>query len=264
MKILFIGDVVGKAGRKAINQLVPQLRTEVAPDLVVANIENLAHGKGITTKTFEEIKSAGVDFYTGGNHSLAKPEANSLFEQDLPLIRPANFDAALPGKGFKEVAAGSRKVLVINLVGQVFITDAEYRNPFKEIDQILAQINPADYAAIIVDFHAEATSEKLAFAHYVDGRVSAVFGTHTHVPTADAHVMPGGTAYVTDVGMVGIRDSVIGVGKEAAIRSFLQESKLGKTVPEEGLVDLGAVLVEVDPASRKAGGITRLDRTVQV
>ncbi len=265
MKILFIGDVVGKAGRRAINQVVPALRVEYAPDLVIANIENLAHGKGVTVKTFAEIKEAGIDFYTGGNHSLEKPDANELFNDPaVPIIRPANFIGAVAGRGYQTISVGSRTVLIVNLVGQVFVADGNFRNPFKEIDLILGQFNQDTLAAIIVDFHAEVTSEKRALAHYLDGRVSAVLGTHTHIPTADAHVMPGGMAYVTDVGMVGIRDSVIGAGKESIIQSFLQEVKIPKTVPEEGLVDVGAVLIDINPQTRKATTITRVDRTVEV
>lgn len=264
MRILFIGDIVGRIGRQAVQQLLPQLKAELEPDLVIANAENIAHGSGITPKTLNEVKASGVDFFTSGNHVLKKPEVVELLNSADPvLIRPANFPPNTAGRGYKIFEVGSRKIMVINLIGQVFV-DAESSNPFQKLDEILAEVKTEQLAGIFVDFHAEVTSEKRAFGLYADGRVSVVVGTHTHIPTADSHIMPGGTAYVTDAGMVGAHDSVIGNTKESIIADFVQGTKSRKDVPDNGLVDFNAVVVDIDPVSRKATSITRLDRTVEV
>lgn len=264
MKVLFLGDVIGKIGRRAVVQVIPQLRQELKPDVVIVNIENMAHGSGITKKTFAEIDEAEIDAYTSGNHVLKKSEAAELLDDEsVPLIRPINFLEGTPGVGVREVVVGSNKILLTNIMGQVFMRD-EYDPPFQAFDQLVEQYKLDDYAAVIVDFHAEATSEKVAFGHYVDGRASAVLGTHTHVPTADNKVLPGGTAYVTDVGMVGARDSVIGDTKDLIIEGFLAGRNPRIDVPEKGVVDVGAVLIDIDPKTRKATSITRVDKSVEV
>ncbi len=264
MRILFIGDIMGRIGRQAVQKILPGLKAELQPDLVIANAENIAHGSGVTSKTLQEARLAGVDFFTSGNHTLDKPEVLELFNVADPLlIRPANYQAGAPGTGYKIFEVGSRKILVINLMGQVFIK-GDHTNPFQKLDEILAEVEAEKLAAIFVDFHAEITSEKRAFGQYAAGRVSVVVGTHTHVPTADCQVMPGGTAYVSDVGMVGARDSVIGNVKDSIIADFINNTKSRKDIPESGLVDLGAVVIDIDPATRKATKIERVDRTIEV
>lgn len=264
MRILFIADIVGKIGRKAIQQVLPELKAELKLDLVIANAENIAHGVGITGKTLKEIQEAGVDFFTSGNHTFDKPEVVELLNDPNPiLIRPANMEDNLAGQGYKIFEVGSRKIMVINLIGQVFVA-GEYTNPFKKLDEILDATKDQDLSAIFLDFHAEVTSEKRAMAYHADGRISAMVGTHTHAPTADAHIMPGGMAYVTDVGMVGARDSVLGRAKDSILLDFINETKTRKNLPEEGLVDVNAVVVDVDPNTKKATTIERVDRTVEV
>lgn len=264
MKILFIGDIVGKIGRQAVKKILPELKAELKADLVIANAENIAHGSGITAKTLNDVQGAGIDFFTAGNHSFKKSEVSEILNDANPiLIRPANMDDNLAGKGYKIFDVGSRKIMVINLIGQVFV-EGEYSNPFKKLDEILEETKDQDLSAIFLDFHAEVTSEKRAMGHHVDGRISAMVGTHTHVPTADTYVMPGGTAYVTDVGMVGARDSIIGNTKESILLDFINETKTRKDIPEEGLADLNAVIVDIDPDTKKATNIERVDRTTEV
>lgn len=264
MKILFFGDTIGKVGRRAMQKVVSEYREEYNPDLVIINAENIAHGIGMTKKTLADLVEAGGDFFTGGNHSLKKPEASELLNDPTTnTIRPANFPEGSPGQGYRLIEVGSRSLLMINLMGQVFMKE-EASNPFKKIDEILQEFEGRDLAGIIVDFHAEATSEKVAFGHYVDGRVSAVVGTHTHVPTADTKILPKGTAYVTDLGMVGASDSVIGDIKEPIIAAFLsgEHPKIG--VADSGSVDVGCVLIDLDPATGKVTDFKRVDKKVEV
>ena len=268
MKLLFIGDIVGKIGRLAVAAILPDLLSEHKPDLVIANVENLAHGKGITAKTLTEILDAGVDVCTSGNHILNKPEGRELLAAvGTKVIRPANFPTQSPGQGELLVQIARERLLIVNLVGQVFMKEgATYTNPFTGLDAILDAHKDQDLAGIFVDFHAEVTSEKVAMGWYADGRVSAVVGTHTHVPTADQRILPDGTAYITDVGMTGARDSVIGMEREPIVARFASgETGTGPAgIPESGAVVLNAVLVELDPASRKALRIERLDRIFSV
>ena len=264
MKILFFGDIVGKIGRQAIKKVLPEMIKDYQPDLVIANVENLAHGTGVTKGTLAEMAEAGIDFFTSGNHIFKKPEADELLTaKDSVLLRPANYPPTVPGHGFKLVEVGSRSILVVNIIGRVFMKE-DFDCPFRAIDEILAEVKRKNLAGIIVDFHAEATSEKVAFGWYVDGRVSAVLGTHTHVPTADAKILPQGTAYISDVGMVGAADSVIGDQKEPIIKSFLIQTSHPLEIPEEGEVEVDAVLLELDPKSQKAVKLTRVDRKVEV
>ncbi|MDD2807697.1 MAG: TIGR00282 family metallophosphoesterase [Patescibacteria group bacterium] len=264
MKILFFGDIVGRIGRQAIKQILPELKQELNPDLILANAENSAHGVGFTSKIINELREAGIDFFTSGNHVLSKPEAEVLLVDPKPIvIRPANYPDAVPGKGFRIIEVGSKSVMIVNLMGQVFMKE-ELDSPFQKIDEILKQELPKNLAAIIVDFHAEATSEKAAFGWYVDGRVSAVLGTHTHVPTADHKVLPSGTAFVSDVGMVGATDSIIGDTKEPIIQSFVDKTTFKLDIPEVGEVSVNAVLLEIDHNSRQAKSIVRVDRKVKV
>lgn len=264
MKILFFGDVCGKTGRRAIAKHLPKLRAEFRPDLVLANAENLAHGKGVTIATLEEISRAGVDFFTSGNHIFDKEkEAREVFEKyGEKIIRPANLPENLPGKGFYSVSVKNQQVLILNLNGQVFMEQqfdfGKINSPFKKLDDVLAR-EGANTRIRILDFHAEATSEKRGMGFYADGKLSAVFGTHTHVPTADAQILPGGTGYQTDLGMVGAAHSVIGVSREKAIQRLISESQNGERVSlevaESNDYEIGFAVLEIDEASGKCQNI---------
>lgn len=242
MKILFFGDIVGQPGRQAIKKILPQWQKKYQPDLIIANGENSAHGSGITEKCLNEILKAGIDFVTLGDHTWKQKGVNALLnDKETPLIRPANFPPNLPGQGYHLIELRTKKILVINLIGRVFMHE-NYDCPFRTADEILeAQAEEADI--IIVDWHAEATSEKVCMGWYLDGRVSAVLGTHTHIPTADARILPKGTAYISDVGMVGVRDSSLGRDKDAAIKMALTQIKQRLEVAE-GPVEVDAALVE--------------------
>jgi metallophosphoesterase (TIGR00282 family) len=217
MKILFVADVVGGIGRRTLAALLPALRERHVPDFVVVNGENAAGGVGITQKTANEILGLGVDAITLGNHAYRHAEVYDFLDTERRIVRPANYPRASPGKGATVVERNGFKLGVVNLSGQVFVDAA--RSPFAEADAALADLRGRT-THVLVDMHAEATSEKVALGWHLDGRVTACVGTHTHVPTADARVLPGGTAYCTDVGMTGPRGGVIGVKKELALRRF--------------------------------------------
>jgi metallophosphoesterase (TIGR00282 family) len=255
MKVLFVGDVVGAPGRRILRARLPGLKRDSGADLTIVNGENAAGGAGLTAATADEIFGAGADVVTTGNHVWDKREIVSLIERDPRILRPANYPEGTPGAGVVVVTAADAKVAVVNLMGRVFMPLVD--DPFRAADRILADL--AGKAQLtIVDFHAEATSEKLAFAWHLDGRVAAVLGTHTHVATADARVLPKGTAYITDVGMTGPFDSVIGVRKEQAIERF----RTSRPIPYEtadGDVRLSAVRLALDPASGRAMAIERIE-----
>ena len=250
MRVLMIGDAVGRPGRKAMQKFLPGLCHNYDIGLVIANGENSAGGIGITPDTARELLDCGIDVLTTGNHVWAKKEIIPCLDDELPIIRPLNFPPGTPGRGFLKV----KGVLVVNLIGRVFV--GGFDCPFRAMDTLLAEVK-TDTKVIIVDFHAEATSEKVAMGRYLDGRVSAVLGTHTHVATADASILPKGTAYITDVGMVGPVDSVIGVDIESAVRSFLTAMP-HRFFVGEGAVSFDAVLVDVDEASGKALSIQQI------
>ncbi len=252
MRILMIGDVVGRPGRRAVQQFLPGLCHDYEVNLVVANGENCAGGIGITPDTAKELLDSGVDVITTGNHVWAKKEIIPHMDGELPILRPLNFPPNAPGRGFLIV----KGVLVVNLIGRVFV--GQFDCPFRAMDWLLSEIK-TDSKVIIVDFHAEATSEKVAMGKYLDGRVSAVLGTHTHIGTVDASILPKGTAYVSDVGMVGPADSVIGVDAEAAIQAFLTGIPHRFSIGG-GAVVFDAVLVEVSETSGKAVSIERIQR----
>lgn len=261
MKILFFGDIVGRPGREAIKKIVPLWKDKYQPDIIIANGENMAHGSGITRNCIEEILEAGIDIVTSGDHTWKKKEVIALLEDSkIPLIRPANFPSGLPGKGYRLIEVRTKKILVINLIGRVFMTQ-QYDDPFRKADKILkAKSEEADI--IIVDWHAEATAEKVCLGWYLDGRVTAVLGTHTHIPTADERVLPDGTAYISDVGMVGVKDSSLGRRKEDAIKRYLTQGNI-KLEVAEGPVEVDAVLIETG-RKRKAKKIERLKEIVDL
>jgi metallophosphoesterase (TIGR00282 family) len=240
MKVLFIGDVVGGPGRQGLRETMPQLRERYAPDLVIVNGENSAGGVGITERTANDLFGAGADVITSGNHIYRHREAYDFLERTDRVIRPGNYPQGNPGRGHTVVEAAGMRVRLINLSGGVGLRVA--RSPFDTVDSILSH-HEAD--ATIVDFHAEVTSEKVAMGWHLDGRVAAVFGTHTHVPTADGRVLPGGTAFISDVGMTGSRQSVLGVKPEQALRSLITQMPTRFETAEEDVWIMGA-LVEVN------------------
>jgi metallophosphoesterase (TIGR00282 family) len=237
MRILFIGDVVGGPGRRGLRAAMPALREQHAPDLVIVNGENSAGGMGITEKTARDLFETGAGVITSGNHVYRHREVYDFLDREERLIRPANYPHANPGRGHTVVEAGGMRVAVINLSGAVGLTVA--RSPFHEVDNILERLE-AD--AVVVDFHAEVTSEKVAMGWHLDGRVAAVLGTHTHVPTADARVLPGGTAFISDVGMTGARTSVLGVKPEQALASLISQMPTRFETAEEDVWVMGAVV----------------------
>ena len=263
MRIIFFGDITGKSGRKAVSNVLPVIREKEKIDLVVANIENAAHGKGITKRVFASLLEEGVDFFTSGNHIYSKPEADEVFKENPDkIIRPANFSDTLPGLGSAVIDVKGVPVLMINLNGTVFMETqfdySEITNPFKKLDEILEE--RGEEANIkILDFHAEATSEKRAMGLYADGRLSAVLGTHTHVQSADAQVLSGGTGYLTDLGMVGAKDSVIGVKKDYALKRFLAgegtEQRVPLPIDESDDYEVGYAILEIDEESGKCKNI---------
>jgi len=248
-----IGDVVGRPGRQAVAVLLPSLRAELALDLVIANGENAAAGRGLTEATAQELFAAGVDVLTSGNHIWDQKEIIPILDHESTILRPLNYPPGTPGRG----VLVQKGLTIINLQGRTFMLDIDC--PFRTVDAVLAEL-PRD-AVIVVDMHGEATSEKQAMARYLDGRVAAVLGTHTHVPTADARLLPGGTAYVTDVGMVGPRESIIGNEIDAVLQRFLTALPTKLPVAERSpTVQFNAVLVELDEGAGRARSIDRVDR----
>ena len=259
MKILFLGDIFGQPGRRIVKEALPALREELAPDLILANGENAAAGFGITPALVEELLDLGIAVLTSGNHIWDRKEIIPYLAEhaDGRLLRPANYPPDAPGHGlYVGKTAGGVEFAVVNLQGRVFMATIEC--PFRTADALLEKI-PASVKIRIVDMHAEATSEKLALGWYLDGRVTAVVGTHTHVPTADETILPEGTAYITDLGMTGPYDSIIGIEKQAVIKKFLDQMPARFEVAK-GDTRLCAVLVEADPATGRAASIQRILR----
>ncbi|MTI09125.1 TIGR00282 family metallophosphoesterase [Curvivirga aplysinae] len=248
MRFLFLGDIVGKAGRRAVQDYLPDLRDELKLDFVVANGENAAHGFGLTESTANDLFDAGVDSITSGNHAWDKIEVIGLMERDDRIIRPANFAEGSPGKGGAVYQTSSgHSILVINVMGRLFMEPLD--NPWEALDRLLPPGLPGDYGldAVLVDFHAEATSEKYTCGHYCDGRASLVVGTHTHVPTGDAQILENGTGYQTDAGMCGDYDSIIGMGKDECLARNTGTIPKPRLSPAEGDGTLCGVFVETDP-----------------
>src|SRR5438876_6715755 len=243
MRLLFVGDVVGSPGRAALRALLPDLRARHEPDWVVVNGENAAGGLGIRPPLAHEmLDDLGVDALTLGNHAYRHREMYELLDTDDRIVRPANYPKGNPGRGYTVVEREGLRLAVVNLIGTVFLEAA--RSPFAEADALLAELRgQADH--LLLDFHAEATSEKVAMGWHLDGRVTACVGTHTHIPTADARVLPGGTAYVTDVGMTGARGGVIGVRREQALTRFLTQVP-ARFEPSDDDPWLNAVVIEAD------------------
>lgn len=256
MRILFIGDIVGSPGRKIVHERLGDILAQRQIDLCIANGENSASGFGITPRIAQDLLSSGIEVITGGNHIWDRREIMEFFPHEPRLLRPANFPNGLPGSGlFVGCSKNGIGYGVLNLQGRTFMAPLD--DPFRKAGEELAKI-PAEVKVVVVDMHAETTSEKQAMGWYLDGKVSAVLGTHTHVPTADSRVLPGGTAYITDVGMTGPHDSVIGMEKEGVLKRFL-DALPARFVVAEGNVQMNTVLIDVDESSGRARSIDRLN-----
>ncbi len=251
-RILFLGDVVGKPGRQAVRDGLPELRAEHGPLFVIANAENAAGGVGITADIADELFDNGIDAITLGNHAFQKRDVYAYLDSGRPIFRPSNMPPGVPGRGMGKLQRDGVELFVANLCGRVFLDG--YDDPFREADRLLED---AASRHVLFDFHAEATSEKAAFAWHLDGRAAAVIGTHTHVQTADERVMPKGTAYITDAGMTGPRDSVIGMDKEIILRRFLTSLPAKFEVAGHPGVISGVVL-DVQRETGLAAGIRRI------
>jgi metallophosphoesterase (TIGR00282 family) len=261
MKVFAIGDIFGKPGRRALKELLPGLIREYGADFVLANGENAAGGRGLTPATAEEIFEAGVDVITAGNHIWEHDSIHPFFDTHN-IVRPANTAEQLPGRGWLTADKGGVRVGVVSLQGQVFMDDKGPRvtSPFNFIDAVLPQIEKSS-DVVLVDFHAEATSEKRALGWYLDGRVQALFGTHTHVQTADEHVMAKGMAYISDLGMTGPHESAIGLDGNVALHRFLTGERKGFKVAT-GMVRLEGVIIDIDVEKKKALSIDRIQRSL--
>ena len=259
MVIAFIGDIVGRPGRRTVASIMPALKERGNIDLIVANLENAAGGFGITDKAFAELESTGIDFFTSGNHIWDKKEGVALLNNRNNIVRPANYPGDNEGVGFRIITVGEVAVGIFNVQGRVFLPPLDC--PFRTMDRLLEAVR-GECVVKLVDLHAEATSEKLAMGWYLDGRVTAVVGTHTHVPTRDERILPGGTAYVADVGMTGAYDSVLGLSKDVALQRFLKMRPLRYQVASKDLrSDL--VILDVDTTTGKATSIEHLQLKVE-
>lgn len=254
MKVLFVGDVVGAKGREMVEQYLPKLKKKYNPEVTIVNGENSAHGKGITMKIYQKLLSLGVQAVTMGNHTWDKKEIFEFIDEAKALVRPANFPEGIPGKGIVYVEADGKELAVINLQGRTFLPAIDC--PFRKADELIQEAKKRT-PYIFVDFHAEATSEKQAMGWYLDGKVSAVVGTHTHVQTADERILDKGTAFITDVGMTGPYDGILGVDREAVLKKFLTNLPVRFEI-NEGRGQLNAVLVEIEEGTGKAKSIKRI------
>jgi metallophosphoesterase (TIGR00282 family) len=254
VNILMVGDIYGEPGRAALAKLLPRIRQEHAIDLAVVNVENAAGGFGVTPQLARGFLDQGVDVMTSGNHIWDKKEIVEYIVKENLLLRPANFPLGTPGTGFVTVKCGPHRVAVLNLMGRVFMTPIDC--PFRKADEVLPELRK-DTPVILVDMHAEATSESVAMGWYLAGRVSAVVGTHRHVQTADERVLPGGTAYITDLGLTGPTDGVIGVDRDQIIHRFLNQMPI-RFETAKGPAALHGVVIVVDPETGRASEIRRL------
>lgn len=253
MRILFIGDIVGKIGRNAISTYLSKLKQEYRPTVSIVNAENAAHGKGLTEKIYKQLLREGVDFMTMGNHTYGQREIYEFIDEAKRMVRPANFPSEAPGVGMRIIQINDIKLAIINLQGRAFMQDID--DPFKKADELVKEAqNVTPY--IFVDFHAETTSEKNAMGWYLDGRVSAVVGTHTHIQTSDNRILPSGTGYITDVGMTGFYDGILGINRDEVIERFITSLPQRHVVPDNGRSVLSGVIIDID----KNGKTTNIER----
>jgi hypothetical protein len=263
VKILYIGDVVGEFGLTTVERLLPSLREKEAIDLVIAQAENVTHGRGITNHDFKQLLAAGVDFASGGNWILHEKDIYpSLNDPAVPIIRPANFPKSTPGLGYKYAHCSQGDVLVISLLGHVVGRDADkpLDNPLQVIDTILASENLQPHVATIVNFHGDFSSEKYIIGYYLDGKVTAVIGDHWHIPTADAMVLPKGTAHITDVGMCGSLDSSLGIDFDSVIPRWRYDKSTRNILINSGRSQFNSLLIEVDPTT----GLTTAIKQIRI
>lgn len=259
MRLLFLGDVVGRSGRDSLAAHLPKLRGKLALDFVVANGENVAHGFGITDKTARDLYESGVDCITTGNHIWDQREIIATIDGDPRLLRPINFPRGTPGRGIGVFTVGQRRIVVVNVMARLFMESLD--DPFAAVESVLAtQRLGAGVDVLMIDVHGEASSEKMALGHFCDGRASLVVGSHSHVPTADAQILPGGTGYQTDAGMCGDYDSVIGMKKGPAIQRFIRKMPGERLSPAEGEGTLCGIFAEIDAAT----GLTRRIEPVRI
>ncbi|MDQ6149505.1 TIGR00282 family metallophosphoesterase, partial [Staphylococcus haemolyticus] len=243
MRILFIGDIVGKVGRNAIAEYLPKIKQSYRPTVSIVNAENAAHGKGLTEKLYKQLLRDGVDFMTMGNHTYGQREIYDFIDDANRMVRPANFPSEAPGVGMRFIQINDIKLAIINLQGRSFMQDID--DPFKKADQLIEEAKK-ETNFIFVDFHAETTSEKNAMGWYLDGRVSAVVGTHTHIQTSDERVLPNGTGYITDVGMTGYYDGILGINRDEVIERFITSLPQRHVVPDDGRSVLSGVIIDLD------------------
>lgn len=256
MNILCIGDIVGRPGRRAVRELLPGIKDKYRIDVVLANGENASGGVGLSRKVAEELLGYGIEIITLGNHTWDNREIFQFINDNhFPLIRPANYPPNTPGRGYRIFNLAGARIGVINLLGRVFL--GEFDCPFRTFDQIYQEIT-SECDILLVDFHAEATAEKVAFGWHCDGRASAVFGTHTHIQTADDRVLPDGTGYITDLGMTGPIDSVIGVKKEIVVQKFLTQLPARFEVETKGDITFSGIVLEIDEISGRTKYIQRI------
>lgn len=263
MRILYLGDIMANAGLELIERVLHGLRTELSIDVVIAQAENLSDGKGVRVQDFERLKSAGVDFCTGGNHTLFRDEIYpQLNNPDEPIVRPANYPAGTPGLGYKYVETTAGKVLVVSLLGQIVgkHSEVEVANPLLTIDHILKEQEGVARVATVVNFHGDFSSEKIVIGNYLDGRVSMVVGDHWHVPTADARVQPGGTAHMTDAGMCGVLDSSLGVTYDSIIPRWRDGKQTRNLMETKGPLQLNGLIADIDVATGLATSVEQLRR----
>lgn len=259
MKILFLGDIVGKPGRKVVSALVPGLREEYGLDLVVANGENASHGRGLSLTHYESLRTAGVDWLTSGDHIWKRPDIFPyLDDQKIQILRPANYPGAVAGRGLSSFKVGKLDIHLLNLQGRVFMAEST-DNPFTVFDSLTKKLT----GVILVDFHAEATSEKWAFGHYVTDRAAAVVGTHTHVQTADERILGKGTAFISDLGMCGSIDSNIGAAKGTIINHFITGLPWKYEVAEGDPIWLSGAVITIDDKTGRATAIERIKRVLE-
>lgn len=255
MKLLFIGDIVGSPGREMVTEYLPKLKEKYRPQVTIVNGENAAGGKGITEKIYKQFLQLGIQAITMGNHTWNKKEIMEFIDDAPYLIRPANFPENNPGKGIIYLNVNDVEIAIINLQGRTYLEPHD--DPFRKGDELITEAKKRTNV-IFIDFHAEATSEKQAFAWYVDGRVSAVVGTHTHTQTADERILPNGTAYITDVGMTGSYDGILGVERESVINRFLTNMPVRFEVEKKGRRQLNGCVIQIDPITGKAIHIERI------
>lgn len=255
MKILFIGDIVGSPGRDMVFDYLPRLKRKYQPDAVIVNGENAASGRGITKAIFDDLLRAGVDVVTMGNHTWDHKEIYDFIDETDSLIRPANFSDEAPGQGMTYIDRGGVTLAVLNLHGRTFLPPHD--DPFKKADELIKEAKERT-PLVFLDFHAEATSEKIAMGWHLDGRASAVVGTHTHVQTADSRILPEGTAYITDVGMTGPYDAILGMKKEDVIYRFQTNMPVRFQVPKQGRAQLNGVIIDINDQTGRASSIERI------